>query len=274
MNGDFEEWIDEDDYMLAEHWGAMNFCATFGGQSSCMIVLERSDDAQSGNYAAKIMNSEDAGGDVTPGYMWSFEDMESFGHPFDGRPIALTGYYKFNQEGNDVGDLSVGLFHDFDEDDMDEGAEGLAGSGYLEFTSSVSGWTHFVIPINYTNEGEIERVVVTASSSQDDDNATAGTYLMLDNLHFAYTEDELEEPTSVLTSLELSTQVYPVPASTHVIVECPVDILGTRVLNMHGAVVPASFSGNQLNIGNLSGGVYMVELETAEGVFRKKIIKQ
>ncbi len=71
----------------------------------------------------------------------------------------------------------------------------------------------------------------------------------------------------------LSFKVYPNPTSDLITIETEVQIESVSIVNMNGAVVQLETTP-QFSIGSLTTGVYFLEIQTSERIWRERIVKQ
>ena len=97
-NNDLENWLSEGDYEIPEGWETSNEAS-----ASVTLTVEKTTDAYSGNYAARL-ESASIVGFVSPAFittarfefdLWT-QSAELFGGSyFPYRPEKISGYYKY-----------------------------------------------------------------------------------------------------------------------------------------------------------------------------------
>lgn len=69
-------------------------------------------------------------------------------------------------------------------------------------------------------------------------------------------------------------KIYPNPAKYFVNIKSDSEITQIQIIDMQGKLVKTVFSTNQLDIRALPAGVYVVRVETSEGIFTEKVRKE
>lgn len=69
-------------------------------------------------------------------------------------------------------------------------------------------------------------------------------------------------------------QLYPNPTQDVLNIKSDKEILNVQIIDMQGKLVKTVFSTNQLDIRALPAGVYVVRVETSEGIFTEKVRKE
>jgi hypothetical protein len=121
-NFDFEEWtqiFNDDNQLMFEEpagkfWTTLNKLKLLGGP----ITTEKSEDAHSGQYAARL-ETKQYGTFVITGLLLAgefdpvkYEDIPNFvneGQPFFEKPLRFKGYYKYSGIENDSGGIYIGI---------------------------------------------------------------------------------------------------------------------------------------------------------------------
>jgi len=171
---------------------------------------------------------------------------------FYSKPIQLTGYYKYAPVNKDSAAIEIELV---------EWGERRAFALWKAY-DAVSEWTKFEIPLNYTNEGDVNELKLIFAASAGYNFADlekcrgqVGSKFWLDNIAFDYGAG-LREP---LIGRSHST-AYPNPATTTVTISFDKLLNGSLVIyNILGAeVATQAVNGNtvEANITHLAGGSY------------------
>jgi hypothetical protein len=83
---------------------------------------------------------------------------------------------------------------------------------------------------------------------------------------------------SVEEVLASQTLVYPVPASDVISFELTeplqIQLKGIKVMDLFGRTVNYSLSGNQIGVGQLSPGIYLIEFDLGDARFFKRFVKE
>ena len=69
-------------------------------------------------------------------------------------------------------------------------------------------------------------------------------------------------------------QLYPNPTQDVLNIKSDKEILNVQIIDMQGKLVKTVFAINQLDIRALPKGVYVVRVETSEGIFTEKVRKE
>ncbi len=263
-NSDFEDWTDFDGYMLPDSLASFeNICASINNVEVCREGLERTTDANTGTYAMKLTNKEDASGDPTPVTVFSLSD--DFGAiTFTGRPDSLSGSYKFLQEGQDTASVYVYLLKEgvADPFDFDENTD-LVAAGFVEWRADATEYTQFYVPLTYLSDDPVANIMIVASNSEDGDG-TLGTTLYLDSFEFIYGAVTSDEEMA-----DAGLELFPNPVQDMLNING--DFNKVEILSMEGETVLTS-TDSQINLSELNAGIYIAQIHTDNSVLPKKII--
>jgi hypothetical protein len=268
-NNGFENWNTFPGYMDPQGWATTN---PFG-----MYTVTQSNDhfpLSIGNYSAKIecdLSYSNAcafvmtgtGGDPQPAF------------PISGHPTSLTGYYKFLPLNNDSMFIRIQLYL----------SGNIVSVGQYYQTSTLSNWTSFNIPLSSYTSADHGCIVISTSnliqlSSIDSSDyicrPNGNSIVYIDNLNF----DELITSTQEQTSENTAFRLYPNPASDIVILdltnESNID-LTLNIYNVIGTLVKSEMvkqNQPQINIEDLSNGVYMVEIKSKDQTLNQRLLIQ
>lgn len=182
----------------------------------------------------------------------------SGGYPFTGRPLKLTGYYKYQPVNNDKCFFSLWLFR------WVNGAKDTLGIGAITSSGSFNSWTRFEIPVNYTKEGVPDSVnIVFLNSNPLDGIDHTGTALWIDNLSFDYGTVGIQGITSAN-----GFQIYAEPDAKQLILSSSFgqqEQLDISLFNMAGIETmhwkrSMHQSTERLDINNLPPGTYLIRI--------------
>ena len=116
----------------------------------------------------------------------------------------------------------------------------------------------------------IERITFNADSIfLKKSNGTKNSYFLDDITSITFLDDEPTTIKDMTKNIELN--VY-VNASGEIIVESPAEIRKLTVFDLNGREV-ATTTHSKLNANSLSTGMYLLNVETVQGVVTKKFIK-
>jgi hypothetical protein len=73
--------------------------------------------------------------------------------------------------------------------------------------------------------------------------------------------------------IETNINVYPIPTKDWINIETKKDIIDLKIFDVKGVLVKEAKALNNINISNLQPGVYLLKLNTSDGLSTHKIIK-
>jgi hypothetical protein len=273
-NGDFENWksftpcvgIDSlVNYFTVDiaSYYKTNICTTSPS------VLKTSD-AYSGTYALKIVPFAliFPGTQIPIVYEGNYVELSNTSEitnsslPFTGKPKKLIGYYKFNNAGTDT----MGIFIATSSKDSKQ-----APILYGEFTAktSTSSFTKFEINLqdfDMTNQYTTDSLAIYISLNNI--NAThinANSYIIIDALTFEYGTATATTNYSSTSSINVFAANKNINFSDKVSDVHVVDMTGVNALQ-------ETASTQQVNVGNLKNGLYVVTFKYNDNYFSKKIV--
>lgn len=241
-NGEFEDWTDE--YHIL-NWDGLNY----DGGIINFHTFMRTDDAHSGNYAAKVETiNQSLIGDI-PGIAFTgnveFDPVTleydfTVGVPVEGRPSSLKGFFKYNPAGGDTMAIVIGMFR-WDEEQMNLDS---IGGGLFYTGSTVNSYTEFEAPIQYFDPvQEADTMYIMMFSSLD--SYHLGSVLKVDDLTLNY------GPVGILDGVDdANISIYPNPASNYLCVEMPTNSMQAELLltDVTGRTILEQTFENQLTI--------------------------
>jgi hypothetical protein len=171
-------------------WSSPNEGVTIVGN----FPTERTSDAQSGSYAARMETksvfSVPAAGTIFSGYLIPdmFNTRAMLGVPFTDKPSSFNGYYKYTPAyyngGQTIDSCAIyALLSYWDGNQRDTIAE---ASYYTSDT--INNYTYFSIPFVYSLPNTPDTITVVFSSSKNGDSFVGGigSTLYIDNISFDY----------------------------------------------------------------------------------------
>ncbi|MFZ4741695.1 MAG: T9SS type A sorting domain-containing protein [Bacteroidales bacterium] len=189
--------------------------------------------------------------------------------PIAGHPNSLCGYYKCTPLNNDTMTISAALFLN--------GA--IVSKALFTTTATANNWTSFSIPFTAYTTADSAQIGMSAFYAKPD-AYPAGPYgnsvLFVDNLSF----DALITSITETASKRAAFNLYPNPANE--IVSLNVDYsrntdLTLSIYNSIGKLVSSEIlhqNQQQINISNLSNGIYTVKIKSKEWAESQKLIIQ
>jgi hypothetical protein len=269
-NGNFETWSNPNGYLVPADWETLNdmtstasvYTATRGGTSS--------------DYYLKLTSQTVTGMGVMPGIAVSgMLDMGSLtamsGFPFAFRPVAFTGKWQYmGNSGNDIGFVHVILTKWNSAMNMRD----TVGMAMQDLSGMAMSWFNFSIPFTYNSTDFPDSCIITMSASGA--SPEAGSYLYVDNLSFSGIIAGVENAEVTGTF-----KIFPNPANQ----DFQIDLSGLKsaaqqfeITDLTGRLVLVKQSNNSLlqniSVGELPAGNYLLKIITAKGIVTQKISKQ
>ena len=282
-NGNFERWKTYDVRQTANWQSLSLFTAYFSGNT-----LKRTTDSRSGNYAALLETkwgiffiAQDTLGQMATGDM-SF-DLGGFGGSSSGvtvetegvaigkNPESIDFYYKYNPSGTDTGLFSYELRRWDDQKDtlitIDE--------KYVDLTAK-SIYTKKSIEVDYGGTQTADTMVLNFASSKGplfNRSANLGSQLYIDDLSVDYSKATSTEPENFTRDL----RVYPNPVEEQITIQSEkTELANYELQTLTGKVARSGkLSGNgthTIDAGDLSPGVYLLEVQGEDAVRTKKVV--
>ena len=227
-----------------------------------------SNDAHSGALSARLEVVETSGFAFPP---LLSAGLSGGGFAVSQRHAALSGYYKFSPQTDDILYISVQMF---------EGSN-LIGVGLAEINSAASNWTQFTAPITYSGAGTPDLCIIIMQVTI---NLSIGGVAWVDDLAFGGTTTiEPDDNSLIPAEFELK-QNFPNPfnPSTTIKFDIPqqsdvrlemFDALGQKVATLISDNLPAgSYSYTWSRPAGMASGVYVYRLQTADFVATRKMI--
>jgi hypothetical protein len=264
-NSGFENWTTVGSYENPTEWATMNpYCA--GPFYSCTKSTDHYP-ASVGNYSIRIENNTSLTVNNGGFGMVETDTMTNTLHPtfpIVGHPNSLCGYYKYNSLNNDSMVIYIALF---------ENGTNVGGFGFGTDISA-STWTPFTFPLTYTSADSA--TILIAAYLLGHETPKGNSVLYVDNLSF----DNLISSVTEQTTKNNEFSLYPNPASDIVTlnIENPSTAdLTLNIYNVIGNLVKSEMlkqNQQQINIGNLSNGIYMVAIKSKDLTENRRLIIQ
>lgn len=220
--------------------------------------VTQSSQSHSGSSAAKL--------EVVSYLSYAFAPaMYSGNSTLDGIPVSqaygsLTGYYQFNQVGGDVAYAEV----------LMQKNGGYIGAGAIALNSGPTGYTQFVVPINYISNETPDTVHIWFGVSDSSGNGPdVGSYVLIDDLAFGGVVG-VNDRVPAAETFQLK-QNYPNPFNPSTTIEFSVpeeSSVDLKVYNILGVEVASLASGTYsqgdhkvtFNGENLASGIYLAKI--------------
>jgi|SRR6476661_329851 len=280
-NSDLENWAMRNSTQAPVDWLTTDdvFSAVIGTPLPFTLgTVSRTADRQSGSYAAKLETvSNPFLGDTLPGLLvlgnrFSTQGGLPGGMPFTARPASLQFYYKLTgaNAANDSAQVVVALTRN-----VNGSQTPIAGAQRLLLTPT-STYTLVTLPLVYTPatfSPDSVHIIITSGGA---DMPTPGTALYIDNLRFTGTSAARD------AKLDAALSVYPNPSTGRftlnstepALLAAPLTVMdatGRCVLRAEAARPAAT---RALDLSGQPGGIYTLQLQTAEGIVTRKLVVQ
>jgi hypothetical protein len=265
-NSGFENWTTVGSYQDPTFWGSTNSYST-----GPFYAVTKSTDhypVTVGDYSVRIENNTALSPNYSGrGLLTTVPPPPSPNFPITGHPTSLTGYYKFAPLNGDTMYIYIQLF--------DNGSP--VSNGIFTSTVSASNWTSFNIPFyNYTAVDSGSIMIAAYYTNGFNYLPHGNSVLYIDNLNF----DNLITSVSEQTSKNNLFNLYPNPASD--IVTLNIDNVNNadlklNIYNVIGTLVKSEMlkqNNRQINIGDLSNGVYLVTIKSKDWIENQRLIIQ
>ena len=213
-NNSFEEWVQTNNYENPKNWNTPNVYTQLGSAT----VVDKSDDAFSGNFSARLESKEIKIGTLTflaPGAI-TLADFQinpatqtfsySGGLFLQQNVYELKGMYKYQGVGNDSAVIVMYNFRNRANEDYD-----AIGRGYT-YLNDAENWTPFTVKMKYLNGHVPDTFNVLIMSTTDEglqNMSHDGSVLLVDSL-------SISTNTGIINLWEkpIALHVYPNPSSS------------------------------------------------------------
>lgn len=266
-NNGFENWTTVGSYENP------NSFVTCNGNGGTGYPVTKSNDhypANVGNYSIRLEN-------LTPGATscstYGFANSVPYigyngaSFPITGHPSSFCGYYKFLPQSNDTMTIACGLYLN--------GA--MVAYVMVNITNTISNWTSFNVPFSSYTTADSASIGLSAFYSLGTMPLIQGnSVLFVDNLSF----DNLITSVSEQITEKKAFSLYPNPASD--IINLNIDNINNtnltlNIYNVIGTLVKSEMlkqNKRQINIGDLSNGVYMVTIKSKDLTESQRLLIQ
>lgn len=263
-NSGFETWMNPNGYNVPFGWATNNDLTATANVFTCV----KGAPGNPGQAYVKLISKNVSGMGVVNGIAVSGvrkADGTFSGYAFAERPINLTGNWQFMATGDDQGYISVVLT---------KWSSATASRDTISNTvhhlgSMVMSWRPFNIPIQYNNYNDPDTCKIILSASGDTPVATS--YLYIDNLAF-------EGTTTGLLQLKSDEKILisPNPAIDFIHVDFSKitnKIISTSIADATGRIIATPENLININVSYLNSGIYLLNIQTSEGVISQRFRK-
>lgn len=222
-NGGMENWVTQMGVEDPAGWMTLNFMSAFGAP----LTVEKTTDAHSGTYAAKLVTVESdfmgqmdtIPASLTLGTVDFASGEGTSGAPLVAAPDSLVGWFKFLPADNGSTDddefgLSITLSR---WDAVNEVREIIAYGDYIS-NGAMASYTRVAIPIEYYLEVIPDTMEITMANAVV--FRTPGTALFVDDLTLIYESTASVDPVTMLSPI----RCYPNPAGAALSVVSPANV--------------------------------------------------
>lgn len=271
-NSGFETWKLSGSCLKPQGWAGLN---DWMGLTENCYSYSRSEDhypASVGSYSIKIENRPSLLPDWgAAGLVWSGDStgLGADGPVFavNGHPNCLCGYYKFLPQNGDTMDIHFVLYKN--------GVD--IAMGTLLGHTTVAEWTSFKIPLSNPNYVTADSARIMMSAFYSDSFVIHGnSVLYVDNLSF----DTLISSVGSTAAQKALFSLFPNPCRDNVKVDFAEVIhfgVFLQIYNLTGVLVKSQMlmpDAKAVDIGDLSNGIYLVVVRSADRVGQMKLVVQ
>jgi len=269
-NNGFENWTTVGSYQNPDGWGTMNnttaasgiFTATKGtpgDPGTAYLVL-----------TSKKIGSVVINGIAISGALDSTTQLPKSGFAFDQRPQSFTGNWQHMIYGTSQGSVSAILTRW----NTANAKRDTIAKAYQTLSGMAMGWANFTINFTYQNGNFPDTCIIVLKASGA--SPTANDYLWVDNLAFSGSVTAVPENNAQSNAIKL----FPNPASNFVTLTTNRNSNACITLNIYnamGVLVRSEIlkqDQQQINIENLSNGIYLIEVKSHDHCAKQKLIIQ
>jgi hypothetical protein len=200
-NASFEQWNVNPNYDDPVGWGTINSLTYVLGVRT--VTKATGADAY-GGFAMKLESKTVPFQGVAPGIAATGTINASTqavdgGVPFNKRPAALKGWFKYQPNGVDTGSIEANLFR------WNAGQREQVGRAEFQVSSTVNSYTQFTANFTYTSANAPDTLVMILLSSSGANASPVGTKLFVDSLTLDYCSNFSLTPSSTPTICTAST---------------------------------------------------------------------
>ena len=286
-NPGFEEWEEigfGPDIIEPIHWSSIKSSDDPILNGMAPVVLERSEDAHSGNYSIKLTNIATLGivatgttsngrfhPNLNPDLAYVYTDIEDdrWHTAITDKPDSLTGWYKCNPEVNDFATVKF-ILH--------KGADSIPSNemnhiaiAYIELPSNnIDVWTRFSTPFVYSSDDN-PQYILSVITSGNGTEAISGSTAHFDDIELIYNGSSVDELT--INKLDVY-QEY-----NNLIIGFPANVsneLNVEIRNISGQkLISTSInrsSSNHIDVGSLKSGLYLVTAANENSMYLCKVM--
>lgn len=272
-NNGFENWTSMGSYNDPDNWDQLNSMTS----SMSIYTCTKGTPGNPGASYLKLTSKTVSGMGVVPGVAVSgVIDMVTYkpksGFAYSQRPLNLTGSWQYMPSGSDQGFVGVYLTKWNTSMNMRD----TIAMATQNLTSMMMSWTSFTINLNYMSTASPDSAIIIFSASGSTPVNNSAMYI--DNLAFSGTATGIKENTVNLINLT----VFPNPSNEKVVLNYTLkstENVVIKISDVTGKIVkelkPNGVIGNnkqELNISNLSQGIYTITIQGDNSLSSQKLI--
>ncbi len=272
-NNGFENWTSMGSYNDPDNWDQLNSMTS----SMSIYTCTKGTPGNPGASYLKLTSKTVSGMGVVPGVAVSgVIDMVTYkpksGFAYSQRPLSLTGSWQYMPSGSDQGFVGVYLTKWNTSMNMRD----TIAMATQNLTSMMMSWTSFTINLNYMSTVSPDSAIIIFSASGSTPVNNSAMYI--DNLAFSGTATGIKENTVNLINLT----VFPNPSNEKVVLNYTLkstENVIVKISDITGKIVkelkPNGVIGNnkqELNISNLSQGIYTITIQGDNSLSSQKLI--
>lgn len=249
------------------------------------VVCERSDDAHSGSYSAKLtcistlgvvatgtMTNGRLHADMNPDNGYGYTDINDsrWNTPFTGRPDSIVGWYKAQPS---VGDFPTVKFilHTGEASIPGNETNYIAKAELNLPATTVSVWTRFSAPFDYLSANQPEYILGIVTSGNGV-NAVNGSKAWFDDFELIYNNSSIYQ--NKINHLDVFQH------NNSLIIKIPEgeNMMDVFVYSSNGMLIKRSVLGkyteNQININELSSQLLIIKAVSETNLYTAKVLIQ
>ncbi|MEO8733499.1 MAG: T9SS type A sorting domain-containing protein [Flavobacteriales bacterium] len=263
-NGGFEDW-GSGNYPDPVNWITTNNIAASNGM---LPTCERSSPGVAGDYCAKVTSRTGPDGIIVLGSMVTGNsELNRRGYPFNARPNALLGQWKYHIMPFDIGQLTITLSRW----DATSHSRLVVGNASAWIMDSIADWMPFELHINYPLPNDPDTAVITLAASASPFAVVSGSTVQMDEIRFSDATG-ISDP-DVFSGFKL----FPSPTSGPLTVVGPYlpisysifDLMGRELLRL-----PDHCGSNSIDVSVLEPGNYLLQMQLPQGrIIVRRFIK-
>lgn len=272
-NNGFENWTSMGSYNDPDNWDQLNSMTS----SMSIYTCTKGTPGNPGASYLKLTSKTVSGMGVVPGVAVSgVIDMVTFkpksGFAYTQRPLSLTGSWQYMPSGSDQGFVGVYLTKWNTSMNMRD----TIAMATQNLTSMMMSWTSFTINLNYMSTASPDSAIIIFSASGSTPVNNSAMYI--DNLAFSGTATGIKENAANLMNLT----IFPNPSNEKVVLNYTLkstENVVIKISDVTGKIVnelkPNGVIGNnkqELNISNLSQGIYTITIQGDNSLSSQKLI--